>query len=103
MNYEVLVSVFRTLAIQAGAVIMEVRNRDDFEVRAKSDDSPVTEADEAADALIRAGLSEAFPEMTVITEESAESHSMSAETFIIVDPLDGTKEFVRGGTDRVAD
>lgn len=99
MNYEALVPVFRKLAIQAGAVIMEVRGRDDFEVRAKSDDSPVTEADEAADALIRKGLRAAFPDMTVITEESADSHAISADTFIIVDPLDGTKEFVKRGSD----
>jgi 3'(2'), 5'-bisphosphate nucleotidase len=84
----------RRLALEAGDKIMEIYNSDDFEVKSKSDDSPVTEADEAADALISAGLRAEFPGVTLITEEQADSHSEKAETFLIVDPLDGTKEFV---------
>lgn len=86
---------FRAIALKAGAVIMEVYGRPDFETRVKSDDSPVTEADEAADALIRAELALAFPDIPVVTEELSESHAIRADRFIIVDPLDGTKEFVR--------
>ncbi|WP_417586802.1 3'(2'),5'-bisphosphate nucleotidase CysQ [Pararhodobacter oceanensis] len=86
---------FRDIALKAGAVIMEVYARPDFEARSKADDSPVTEADEAADALIRAELTKLFPEIAVVTEELSESHSIQAERFIIVDPLDGTKEFVK--------
>ncbi|MDX5349562.1 MAG: 3'(2'),5'-bisphosphate nucleotidase CysQ, partial [Paracoccaceae bacterium] len=63
--------------------------------RAKGDASPVTEADEAADAVISAGLRAAFPNVPLITEEQAESHALTARTFLIVDPLDGTKEFVQ--------
>lgn len=88
-------TTFRTLALQAGAAIMEVYGRPEFEARVKSDDSPVTEADEAADALISAGLRAAFPDILLITEEQAATHSQSAGRFIIVDPLDGTKEFVK--------
>lgn len=95
MDFERMETVFRTLALQAGDRIMEIYDADDFEVKAKSDDSPVTEADEAADALISAGLREAFPDMTLITEEQAASHSETADSFIIVDPLDGTKEFIK--------
>jgi 3'(2'), 5'-bisphosphate nucleotidase len=54
-----------------------------------------TEADEAADAVISAGLRASFPDVTLITEEQADSHALSARTFLIVDPLDGTKEFVQ--------
>src|SRR5690606_9082604 len=75
--------------------IMTIYNAPDFEVRSKSDASPVTAADEAADALIAKGLREAFPEVTLITEEQADSHALSASTFLIVDPLDGTKEFIQ--------
>lgn len=89
-----IVEVIRALALQAGEKIMEVYARDDFGVRVKSDDSPVTEADEAADALISAGLRAAFPEIALVTEEQSESHSVKADRFFIVDPLDGTKEFV---------
>jgi 3'(2'), 5'-bisphosphate nucleotidase len=85
----------RRLALEAGDVILAVYESPDFAVKAKSDASPVTEADEAADALISAGLRAAFPDVTLITEEQADSHALSARTFLIVDPLDGTKEFVQ--------
>jgi len=94
VNYDTLVPVIRKLAIEAGAKIMEIYNSDDFDVKVKSDDSPVTEADEAADALISAGLRAAFPDMMLVTEEQADSHKSSGHTFLIVDPLDGTKEFI---------
>ena len=95
MNFEHLTAVLRRLAIEAGARIMQVYDARDFEVRAKSDASPVTEADEAADALISEGLAEAFPALPIVTEEQAASHGQRAATFLIVDPLDGTKEFVQ--------
>ena len=95
MDYARLTDVMRRLALEAGDVIMDIYASDDFAVKAKSDDSPVTAADEAADALISAGLRAAFPEVLLVTEEQATSHSQQAETFLIVDPLDGTKEFIR--------
>ncbi|WGV15097.1 3'(2'),5'-bisphosphate nucleotidase CysQ [Fuscovulum ytuae] len=95
MDFDTLIPVIRRLALQAGDAILAVYNGPDFEVKSKSDASPVTEADEAADALISAGLRAAFPEVTLITEEQAESHALTARTFLIVDPLDGTKEFVQ--------
>ena len=95
MDFEVLIPVMRQLALEAGAKIMQVYDGPDFEVKSKSDASPVTEADEAADAIISAGLRAAFPEMVLITEEQADSHALRAATFLIVDPLDGTKEFVQ--------
>ncbi|MFU1478450.1 3'(2'),5'-bisphosphate nucleotidase CysQ [Roseovarius sp. C7] len=94
MDHSKLVNVMRRLALEAGDKIMEIYQSDDFEVKAKSDDSPVTAADEAADAIISAGLRAAFPDVPLITEEQAASHSQRAETFLIVDPLDGTKEFI---------
>ena len=50
MTYDDLVPVIRTLALEAGDKIMAVYQSDDFDIKVKSDDSPVTEADEAADA-----------------------------------------------------
>ncbi|MDK3017916.1 3'(2'),5'-bisphosphate nucleotidase CysQ [Pseudodonghicola flavimaris] len=94
MEYDALIPVIRKLAIEAGTKIMEIYNADDFDVKVKSDDSPVTEADEAADALISAGLRAAFPGMMLVTEEQAASHKEKGDTFLIVDPLDGTKEFI---------
>ena len=95
MNYENVTTIFRQLALEAGAAIMEIYGEDDFDVRSKADESPVTAADEAADALISAGLRAAFPDMALVTEEQADTHGQSVSTFIIVDPLDGTKEFVQ--------
>lgn len=95
MDFDRLVMVMRRLALEAGDRIMEIYNSPEFEVKSKSDQSPVTEADEAADALISAGLAEAFPTVALVTEEQAASHSQSVSTFLIVDPLDGTKEFVQ--------
>ena len=87
MDYSRLIPIMRRLALEAGDRIMEVYNGPDFEVKSKSDASPVTVADEAADALISAGLREAFPDVVLITEEQAASHALSAKTFLIVDPL----------------
>ena len=95
LDFEKLTTVFRRLALEAGDKIMEIYSSPDFEVRAKSDESPVTIADEAADALISEGLRHAFPEILLVTEEQASSHTQMAENFIIVDPLDGTKEFIQ--------
>lgn len=95
MDFDRLVTVIRRLALEAGDTIMEVYDGPDFEVKAKGDASPVTEADEKADALISAGLQAAFPDVVLITEEQAASHALTAKTFLIVDPLDGTKEFVQ--------
>ncbi|MFT3688003.1 3'(2'),5'-bisphosphate nucleotidase CysQ [Paenirhodobacter sp.] len=95
MDYDRLVTVMRRLALEAGDRILQVYHAPDFEVRSKSDASPVTEADEAADALISEGLAEAFPPVPLVTEEQAETHTQHVSTFLIVDPLDGTKEFVQ--------
>ena len=56
MDFDQLIPVIRRLALEAGDVIMAVYNGPDFAVKSKSDASPVTEADEAADVLISAGL-----------------------------------------------
>ena len=95
MDFDTLMPVLRRLALEAGDVIMDIYNSPDFEVRSKSDDSPVTAADEAADALISKGLRAAFPNVALVTEEQSGTHDLSVSTFLIVDPLDGTKEFVQ--------
>lgn len=95
MDLGKLVPIMRRLALEAGDAIMAVYDGPDFEVRSKGDQSPVTEADEAADQVISAGLRAAFPDVPLITEEQAASHALSAKTFLIVDPLDGTKEFIQ--------
>lgn len=71
--------------------------------RTKDDSSPVTAADEASEATILEGLARLVPEMPVISEESAvpQAKGVIGGSFFIVDPLDGTKEFL-AGTDEFA-
>ncbi|TWI34354.1 3'(2'),5'-bisphosphate nucleotidase CysQ [Paracoccus sulfuroxidans] len=95
MQFDRMIAEMRRLALKAGDEIMKIYNAEDFDVRTKSDASPVTEADEAADALISAGLRAEFPDIPLVTEEQAGTHGQSVSTFLIVDPLDGTKEFVQ--------
>ena len=95
MDFERLERVMRQLALEAGAAIMDIYGADDHGTRSKADESPVTLADEAADRLISAGLRAAFPDMPLVTEEQAATHGQKVSTFLIVDPLDGTKEFVQ--------
>ena len=95
MNYTKICEVLRSLALTSGEVIMDVYNSSKFEVSLKSDDSPVTIADKKADEVISMGLKKYFPEVPVVTEEQVKSHDLSASVFFIVDPLDGTKEFIK--------
>ena len=86
---------FAALCVEAGAVVMEVY-RAGGEARLKADSSPVTEADERAEALILAGLERHLPGWPVLAEEAAaRGETLAASSrFILVDPLDGTREFV---------
>jgi 3'(2'), 5'-bisphosphate nucleotidase len=66
----------------------------------KRDGSPVSEADRAAEAVVEMALQRAFPGMAIVSEENAASQRMpSPERFFIVDPLDGTRAFLRGAPD----
>ena len=94
MDYDKITATIRRLAIEGAAEIMDVYATD-FDVRSKDDASPVTEADERADKVISAGLRAEFPEIALVTEEQSDSHGVAADVFFIVDPLDGTKEFVK--------
>ena len=81
-------------ALKARTKILEVYNRP-FEVEIKSDDSPVTEADKEADRIIKEELSKKFPSYAFLTEESSDDLSRRNNDYLfIVDPVDGTKDFV---------
>ena len=90
-----LAEFFAALCVEAGAVVMEVYARG-CETRLKSDASPVTEADERAEAVILAALSENLPGWPVLAEEAAARGEVppASTRFILVDPLDGTREFI---------
>lgn len=83
------------LALNAGEKIMEIYATD-FDVSLKGDASPVTQADVAAEAIILAGLRQTFPDLPVIAEEEAAAGRLPdiGSLFVLVDPLDGTREFL---------
>lgn len=82
------------IAEAAGQEIMAVY-RDGGEAWQKDDQSPLTEADLRADRVIRAGLEQHFPGVFILSEESVSAGKQDAERFFLVDPLDGTKEFLK--------
>jgi 3'(2'), 5'-bisphosphate nucleotidase len=93
---ERLLAVSFEAARRAGEAIMEVY-AGDFAVARKADSSPVTLADQRAETIILAALAAAATGIPVIAEERAEAEGLPAETgdlFWLVDPLDGTKEFI---------
>ena len=99
-GYTRFVDDLAVAATEAGEAILEIVRRG-FDVETKNDSSPVTEADRAAELIILAGLARAAPGIPVIAEEEVAAGRIPAhdETYFLVDPLDGTKEFVRGGDD----
>lgn len=100
IDHRRLVDELADAAREAGEAILTVVRRG-FEVETKGDTSPVTEADRAAELVILAALAKAAPGVPVIAEEEVAAGRIPAhgDTYFLVDPLDGTKEFVRGGDD----
>jgi len=93
-----LPATLRKIAERAGATILDVYDgRIATNMRQKADSSPVTAADEAAEAIILAALRDLTPDIPVVAEEAAEAGKIpdvSGGCFWLVDPLDGTKEFL---------
>lgn len=90
--------VIEQIAIDAGREILKVYNGSSpVEVTTKADNSPLTEADSAADALITQRLQESYPDIPILSEESTSIDYAIRQTwsrYWLVDPLDGTKEFI---------
>jgi 3'(2'), 5'-bisphosphate nucleotidase len=86
------------IAVQAGAAILPYYQAGDAQVSAKSDGSPVTLADVAAEAVIITALIVLAPDIPIVAEEATASGAVAttASRFFLVDPLDGTREFVSG-------
>jgi 3'(2'), 5'-bisphosphate nucleotidase len=91
-----LIEPLTDLVIRAGAAILAV-NRAAMKVDGKTDGSPVTEADLAADRIIGEGLAWLAPDIPSLSEERVQLAKLPYEgSFFLIDPLDGTKEFVAG-------
>lgn len=95
MDNKIILEQMKKLAVEAGKIIMEIYETD-FDVDYKDDASPLTMADKRANAHIVSHLTEAFPEIAMLSEEMKDDKSRRENDYcFIVDPLDGTKEFVK--------
>ena len=95
-KYPKIVEKMCLAAILAGARIMAVYSEDDFGVEIKGDNSPITRADRLADNVIEEILKQNFPDITIVSEESYFDLTFTMdEIYFLVDPLDGTKEFIK--------
>jgi 3'(2'), 5'-bisphosphate nucleotidase len=98
---EAILAEFERLALAAGRAVMRVF-RNGCAVEAKADSTPVTEADRESEKIILAGLRTAFPDIPCVAEEevcAGMTPPVLDSAFFLVDPLDGTKEFVNRRTD----
>jgi 3'(2'), 5'-bisphosphate nucleotidase len=96
-NFSGELDVATRLAREAGAIAVKIRDGGALGVELKVGDEPVTLADRAASELIVAGLAAAFPTDPIISEESpVPAGALAAHRHWFVDPIDGTKDFIRG-------
>lgn len=98
---EVMLAVFERLALEAGREVMRVFKAG-CAVDSKADFSPVTEADRESETIILAGLRAAYPDIPCVAEEEVAAGIVPPDldgAFFLIDPLDGTKEFVNRRTD----
>jgi len=86
------------IAVEAGDAIMEIYNSEEFDVEMKSDNSPLTIADKISHKIIKEKLSALYPDIPILSEEGREisyEERKDWKLFWLVDPLDGTKEFIK--------
>ncbi|MCE2510486.1 MAG: 3'(2'),5'-bisphosphate nucleotidase CysQ [Alphaproteobacteria bacterium] len=97
MNYSELIEALRPIVQKAGRETVRIYEKKDYVVRKKEDLSPVTEADEISERILVDALHALTPDIPVVSEERAEIGdipSIEGGKFWLVDPLDGTKEFI---------
>ena len=95
MDLQKPLEVCKKLAVSAGQAILEIYNKN-YTIEYKDDHSPLTEADKASNEIIVEGLRKEFPDWAILSEESKDDKSrLDNDWCFIVDPLDGTKEFIK--------
>jgi len=93
-----MIEKLKEISLEAGKLILEVYNSDDFNVKIKDDKSPLTDADKGSHNYIVRELKRNFPDIPIFSEEGKSINyekRKSWEEFFLVDPLDGTKEFIK--------
>ena len=92
-------AVIVELALAASKQAMDFFHSRNFSIKSKEDGSPVTTADLVADEIICTGLKKAYPEIEIISEESYTGEAPRSDEFFLIDPIDGTRGFVRGNNE----
>ena len=92
INYKDIVSILRDISDQASKKILEIYNSN-FKINIKDDNSPLTDADTESNRIICSRLGKEFPKIPIISEENKKKE-LNVATYFLVDPLDGTKEFI---------
>ncbi|WP_319204541.1 3'(2'),5'-bisphosphate nucleotidase CysQ [uncultured Ilyobacter sp.] len=91
-----MLNIIKKLAVEAGIEIMKIYESDDFGIESKGDESPLTRADKKANEIIVKGLKKHFSDMAILSEEEKDNgERLAFNKCFIVDPLDGTKEFIK--------
>ena len=91
---QTLLDHVKIIAEEAGQAILDIYQQDDFEIQTKRDQSPLTQADLASHDIITKALKKLMPQTPILSEEG-EKLEVDVDTFWCVDPLDGTKEFIK--------
>ncbi len=92
---EALIDALTGIVSRAAAAILKAR-AGTLATRHKADRTPVTAADEASEALILEGLAQVLPGVPVVSEEAGATAELAGDAYLLVDPLDGTRELVAG-------
>lgn len=97
MDYQEILEVTKELAIEAGKAIMEIyEDAENIQVEYKDERMPLTSADKASNRIIVDGLREKYPEYAILSEEEKDNKERLKNRYcFVVDPLDGTKEFLK--------
>ncbi len=95
MQHSYLLNAIINLSLSAGEILLSIRDSGDIGIEIKDDKSPVTMADKLADRLISERLAK-ISSLSVISEEGVKSEIPDTNSYWLVDPLDGTKAFIRG-------
>ena len=95
MDYASLIAALTPAVDAAGSIILNIQAKGPTSMT-KFDGSPVTIADQKAEKILLAALADICPDIQVVSEENTESHQLApGQQFFLVDPLDGTKEFIK--------
>ena len=92
-----LLNSVKSIGVEAGSAIMDVYHTD-YDIQIKTDNSPVTEADKKANTIISNKLNQLTPDIPILSEEGRSipfSERSNWTSFWLIDPLDGTKEFIK--------